>query len=121
MEHSVPKCKEIIALGMTEYKLLQLAASAVQYSQKGICQSVVRKCAFHMLPLLVCKPLALHSGGRGGLVEQRRVMLGTLRFMRERHIDVSYALGFVRILISKGYIARLVAVDGKLCGIMGFK
>lgn len=121
MEHLSARCKEIVALGMTEYKLLQLTASAVQHSQKGVCQNVVRRCAYHTLPLLPATPLALHSGGRGGLVNGHRVMLGTLCFMREKGVNVRYALGFVRILISRGYIVRLVSVDEKLAGIMGFK
>lgn len=121
MEHCTLKCKEIIALGMTEYKLLQLAGSAVQHSKKEICASVVRRCAFHTLPLLDALPLALHSGGRGAMVQGKLVMLGTVHFMREKHIDVQYAIGFVRILISRGYIARIITVDGKLAGVLGFK
>jgi hypothetical protein len=60
-------------------------------------------------------------GGECATIDGHVVLVGTLRFMRQNAIDVQFALGILRLFLARGYLVRLVAVDGCLAGVLPMK
>lgn len=114
------RLKEAVSLGMTDYKLFQLAASCVQGNNKRIAYAILHRCAYHNLPLLNGQKQD-SSKGYIAIINNQRIMVGSLSFMRKQNVNTQFALGILRNLISSGYIVRFVSVNGHLAGVLGFK
>ena len=55
------RCRDAVAFGMSEYRLLQLAASCVVYERHGVAEAILRRARLYDLPLLPalpCKPIS---------------------------------------------------------------
>ena len=178
------RCRDAVAFGLSEYRLLQLAASCVVCERHGVAEAILRRARLYDLPLLPalpCKPISADNaktasasatpaaqnahqthnppkadtpdeadtqpkaptphktaaapksargateealplrGGECATIDGHVVLVGTLRFMRQNAIDVQFALGILRLFLARGYLVRLVAVDGCLAGVLPMK
>ena len=104
-----------------EAKIIELAASAEQYSQHPLAQAIVAEALRRQLPL--CEPANFESHpGRGLSAEQagRRVVVGSAAYLRENAIDLDrvgdclHGLGTSRLSRS----AVFVAVDQVCVGVI---
>ncbi|MEG2405280.1 MAG: hypothetical protein RSC01_10210 [Oscillospiraceae bacterium] len=121
MEHSRLRCRDAVAFGMTEHTMIQLAASAVVHTDHGINKAIIRRARFFALPLLPATALLPAHGGDSAMVNGKKVQVGTLGFIRNEHVPVGIAPGIMRMYIRRGYLVRLVAVDGQLAGILAMR
>lgn len=113
------RLKEAVSLGMTDYKLFQLAASCVAGQTRRVALAILRRATFHDLPLLCANTIPTNNGYIA-IINDQKVMIGSLCFMRRHSVNTQFALGILRNLISEGYIVRFVSVNGHLAGVLGF-
>lgn len=114
------RLREAVSLGMTDYKLFQLAASCVQGSTRRIALAITRRSRYHNLPLLPAE-IKDNNNGYIAIINNQHVMVGSLSFMRRHDINMQYALGILRNFVSDGYIVRFVSVNGHLAGVLAFR
>ncbi|MDB5423384.1 MAG: copper-translocating P-type ATPase [Phenylobacterium sp.] len=106
------------AADQDESELLRLAASLERASEHPLADAIVRAAADRGLAL--SEPSAVDSPvGRGltGLVEDRRLLLGSGSFLREQGVDTAALDAEAEALRADGATAIFAAVDGKLAGV----
>jgi Cu+-exporting ATPase len=107
-----PEVTDLVALeGWSESALLRVAASAERYSEHPLGKAVVERAADMALPEAEAFQ-AVEGGGIRARVEGREVLAGTARLLGETHPEAER-------LAAEGKTTVLVAVDGKLAGVIG--
>jgi Cu+-exporting ATPase len=109
----------ITAPGIEEGELLRLAASLERASEHPLADAIVQ--AAKQRNLTLSEPAEFDSPvGRGvlGVVEQRRLVLGSPAFMKEQSVDTAGLEDQADVLRKDGATALFVAVDGKLAGVL---
>ncbi len=116
-----PTVTDVVALAdLPDSEVLRLAAGVERGSEHPLGAAVVRGAAERGLTLAPL-PTAFRSitgGGVEGLVEDRAVLVGSRRLLGERGISWDSAETRLRALESGGKTALLVAVDGRLAGLV---
>jgi len=116
-----PTVTDVVALAdLPDSEVLRLAAGVERGSEHPLGAAVVRGAAERGLTLAPL-PTAFRSitgGGVEGLVEDRAVLVGSRRLLGERGISWDSAETRLRALESEGKTALLVAVDGRLAGLV---
>ncbi|NOX61880.1 MAG: copper-translocating P-type ATPase [Chloroflexi bacterium] len=115
-----PEVTDIVPLnGFDEASLLEIAAAAEQGSEHPLGRSIVERAQALGLTL---KEVAEFSAVRGkGVVagiEGKTVLVGSRRLMADYGIDPSEAEETMRRLEDEAKTAMLVAVDGRLAGVV---
>ncbi|HEY8003582.1 MAG TPA: HAD-IC family P-type ATPase, partial [Phenylobacterium sp.] len=108
-----------VVAGQDEAGLLRLAASLERGSEHPLADAIVRAATDRGLAL--AEPSAFDSPvGRGvtGVVEGRRLLLGSDRYLTEEGVDASALAGEAEALRADGATAIFAAVDGKLAGLI---
>jgi heavy metal translocating P-type ATPase len=101
--------------GISSTELLRLAASLDQASQHIIAQAIVSEARLQGLHLAVPTEVADTPGeGLTGLVEDRRAIVGGVRFVEARL--PGYEASELRRLKSVGAVVVAVALDGRIAG-----
>jgi Cu+-exporting ATPase len=115
-----PSLTDIIALGNhTEDEVLRLAASAEKGSEHPLGESIVRAATERDLALSDPERFAAVPGhGIEAVVDDRRVVLGTLKLMADRGVAAGAAESLLEELSEQGKTAMVVAVDGELAGLV---
>jgi Cu+-exporting ATPase len=106
------------AEGRAEGDLLRLAASLERGSEHPLADAIVRAAVERSLVL--AEPSEVDSPvGRGiiGLVEGRRLMIGSERFLTDGGVDVQALAASAETLRADGATAIFVAIDGALGGV----
>jgi Cu+-exporting ATPase len=103
-----PKVTDVVALDISREELLRVAASVEQASEHPVASAVVEAANGAVLAP-VREFVALPGRGVEGVVEGRRVLVGTPELARERAIDLSR-------LALEGKAAFVVAIDGRAAG-----
>jgi Cu+-exporting ATPase len=109
----------ITAPGVEEGELLRLAASLERASEHPLADAIVQ--AAKQRNLTLAEPAEFDSPvGRGvlGVVEQRRLVLGSPAFMKEQGVDTAGLEDQADVLRKDGATALFVAIDGKLAGVL---
>jgi len=116
-----PAVTDVIALAdLPDSAVIRLAAGVERGSEHPLGAAVVRgaaECGLTLPPL----PTAFRSitgGGVGGLVEDRAVLVGSRRLLGERGIPSDCAETRLQALEAEGKTVLLVAVDGRLVGLV---
>jgi Cu+-exporting ATPase len=105
--------------GWSENSLLLWAASLEQASEHPLAEAIVNAAKEKNLELLpVTEFLAIAGQGAVGSVENKRVLMGNRRLMRESNIDVSEFIHEVFKLEQQAQTPMFLAVDDKLVGIV---
>jgi Cu+-exporting ATPase len=105
--------------GLDEQRLLQLAASVERLSEHPLGEAIVAAAAGR--GLVPTEPAGFESHtGRGvtGTVQGHRVTVGNLRLMTEVGIDPAPLAEMAEQLAGEGLTPVLVAVDGRVAGIV---
>ena len=99
--------------------LLQLIASAEQHSEHPLAQAILEAAEEEGLDLLPVSHFeAMVGRGLSAQVEDKRLLIGNERLMKENNIDSSAFQEQLLELSQKGKTAMFVAIDGQLVGIL---
>ncbi|MBI1730249.1 copper-translocating P-type ATPase [Candidatus Acetothermia bacterium] len=119
-----PQVTDIIRLnGMDEAKLLALAASAERGSEHPLAEAIVHEASKRGLKLSDPKQFSAQPGrGISALISENgqphQLILGNEKLMLEKKIELQEALSHINRLSDDGKTPMLIAVDGKLAGII---
>ncbi|MDQ2827602.1 MAG: heavy metal translocating P-type ATPase, partial [Chloroflexota bacterium] len=116
-----PAVTDVIALAdLPDSTVLRLAAGVERGSEHPLGAAVVRGAAERglALPSLPTAFRSITGGGVEGLVEGRAVLVGSRRLLGERSISSDGAETRLQAFEAEGKTALLVAVDGRLAGLV---
>ena len=112
-----PTVTDIVAVGMAEKTLLRLVAAAEAGSEHPLGEAIVRSAKERELDRPAARDFQAISGfGIEATVEDRPILIGTARFLRERGLEPDEAPA--RRLAEEGKTPVFVAVDGRPAGII---
>jgi Cu+-exporting ATPase len=105
--------------GFTADSLLSIAASIENPSEHPLARAIVSAAAEKRLPLSAASEFRAVSGrGIQGVVSGKRVVAGTVSFLREQGIEIPSERGAAEQEQSSAMTPVWVAVDGRLAGIV---
>jgi Cu+-exporting ATPase len=115
-----PALTDVVASdGFSEDELLRLAASAERGSEHPLGEAIVRGAQARGLHLSEARDFnAIAGHGIEAVVDDRRVLLGTARLMRQRQIALDGLDGRAEGLSRAGKTPVHVAVDGRIAGLL---
>lgn len=114
-----PEVTDIYSLVMTEQELLQLASSVESGSEHPLGRAITRAAVNRGQNLLAIDRFASITGrGVEATVEGRHVLVGSRKLLREKGIDPTPVEETVVRLENEGKTAMLVAVAGKVAGVI---
>ncbi|MSR36249.1 MAG: copper-translocating P-type ATPase [Gemmatimonadetes bacterium] len=115
-----PALTDLLPLGgWEEDEVLRWAAAAERGSEHPIAQAVVQAAAARGLTTGSASAFLAHAGaGVTATIDDRNVIVGTERFLRDWAIDPGAAAPLLERLGGKGKSPMLVAVDGALVGVL---
>lgn len=105
--------------GVDERELLRLAASAEADSEHPLGRAIVNHAVGLDLDLSVTEDFVGHTGkGIAATVEGQRLLIGTIRFLREQGSDAGLLAKEQTDLEADGKTVVLVASDGQMLGLI---
>ncbi|MGQ0797102.1 MAG: heavy metal translocating P-type ATPase [Methanobacteriota archaeon] len=114
-----PSVTDVVSLGSTEADLLRLAASAEKGSEHPLGEAIVRAARERGMPLDEPSDFEAIPGlGVRAQVSGRGVLLGNRALMAQAGIGIEAARTALDRLEAEGKTAMLVALDGRLAGIV---
>ena len=115
-----PSLTDLLPLGdLNRSDLLRLIASAEQHSEHPLAQAILEAAKEEGLDLLPVSHFeAMVGRGLSAQVEDKRLLIGNERLMKENNIDSSAFQEQLLELSQKGKTAMFVAIDGQLVGIL---
>ena len=113
-----PEMTDVRPLGnRTEEELLRLAASAEKPSEHPLAQAIVRGARERGIePTAAENFQAVPGKGIEAVVDGRRVLIGTRKWLEENDVDTAAAETAMETLEEQGKTVMLVAADGKPAG-----
>ncbi len=115
-----PVVTDVVALGLGERELLALAAGVQAGSEHPLARAVVEKASASGVEPEAARGLKSHTGlGVTASVGDRRAVIGNTALMEAQEIDFATAREPVDALEADGKTAIVVAVDGRIAGVMG--
>jgi len=107
------------APGFDEAQVVRLAASVERGSEHPLAAAIVKAAAERKLALGAVSDFDAPAGkGVIGMVDGKRLALGTSKFLAELNIDVSALANEAESLRCDGATAIFLGVDGKLAGLI---
>jgi P-type Cu2+ transporter len=114
-----PEVTDVVADGLSEHELLALAAAVERESEHPLAQAVVRRADEAGVPRLAATGFRNVPGhGTQANVDGRRVLVGNHRLMATEGIDLGDMGRRRDALAAAGRTAVLVAVDGRVSGVL---
>ncbi|MDI1240761.1 MAG: heavy metal translocating P-type ATPase [bacterium] len=115
-----PSLTDVVAFDFDENELLRLIASAEDSSEHPLASAIVAGAKERGLELVRAEKFnAVEGRGVEAVVDERSVLLGNERLMRERSISVDAGMTeTLTRLANEGKTPMFAAVDGKLAGIV---
>ena len=115
-----PEVTGMIGLEMPEKEVLRLAAAVERGSEHPLAEAIVRKAKEDGITLPLAEDFeAIPGRGAKATVEGRSVLIGNRAMMESSLVTVSDPGDHLGGMESQGWTAMLVAVDGRLAGIIG--
>ncbi|ASJ07269.1 heavy metal translocating P-type ATPase [Thermococcus pacificus] len=115
-----PEVTDVITFGMDEKELLKLVASAERRSEHPLGEAVVRKAEELGLELEEPEKFEAITGkGVRAVVSGREVLAGNRKLMVESGLNLDEVEETLRKLENEAKTAVIVAVDGKITGVLG--
>jgi Cu+-exporting ATPase len=106
--------------GWSDAELLRLAASVERASEHPLALAIVQAASERGIALVAPQDVDSPFGkGVTGAVDGRSVVIGNVRFLQEKSIDASALQADAEKLRVDGATAILVAVDGRIAGVIG--
>lgn len=110
----------IAAAGENEHEVLTLAASVEKNSEHPLAEAIVKGAiARGVTPVATEFFEALPGAGLTGVVNGKQIYMGTRKLMNQQQVDYQAFEAAMEQLESAGKTAMLLAVDGKLAGLVG--
>src|SRR5207248_600602 len=117
-----PRLVSVEATDIEENELLRLLASVEKVSEHPLAQAIVDGAAERSVRLADVHDFESIAGkGVQGSIDGRSVLAGTAKLMQERSIDISRVQSRSDALRREGQTVMLVAVDGRIAGLVGVK
>jgi Cu+-exporting ATPase len=115
-----PQVVAVVALpGFDEAMVLRFAASVERGSEHPLAAAIVQAAAARDLALTAARGFNASTGkGVVGMVEGKRLALGSAKFLAELNIDAAALAGEAERLRGDGATAIYLAVNGKLAGVI---
>jgi len=115
-----PKVTDIIAISpYSQEEVLWLAASAEHGSEHPLGEAIVKAASEKKLELSPASEFnAIPGHGVEALVEDKRLLLGNLRLIRERGLPLNGLEGEAGRLWAKGRTVMFLGIDNKVVGII---
>ncbi|HEY4162068.1 MAG TPA: heavy metal translocating P-type ATPase, partial [Dongiaceae bacterium] len=115
-----PRVTKIVVAGdLSETELLRLAAAVERASEHPLGQAIVAEAVARNLVLPKVENFDSPSGrGARGIVESKKIVLGSARFLKEEDIDTGALASHADSLRQEGATAIFIAVDGKIVGLV---
>ena len=115
-----PKVVAVVPLpGFDEAEVLRLAASVERGSEHPLAAAMVKAAAERKVELAKVEDFDAPAGkGVIGMIEKKRVALGTAAFLKELNIDPAPLAADAERLRADGATAVLLAVNGKPAGVI---
>jgi Cu+-exporting ATPase len=107
------------AAGFEETEVLRLAASLERGSEHPLGEAIIAGAAAQHLPLEdTVEFTAIPGHGVSGRVGTQSVLLGNVRLMQDRHLDITALTAAWERLAADGKTPMYVAVDGRVAGLV---
>ena len=114
-----PKITDIICENISKDELLLLAASAEKGSEHPLGEAIVRDAEEKNLKLKnVLNFEAIPGKGIKCSIEDKRILLGNYKLMKDKNINLKNLLATSEELASKGKTPMFIAIDEKIAGII---
>jgi len=114
-----PSLTDVVASGSDEGTVLRLAASLERGSEHPLGEAIVKGAEARGIALVDAKGFAAIPGhGVGGQVDDRDVIMGNAKLMRDRSISIDSLVPEWERLAEEGKTPMYVAADGKLLGLV---
>lgn len=114
-----PSLTDVVAKGVDETTVLKLAASLERGSEHPLGEAIVIGARTRKIELIDAKDFAAIPGhGVGGRVDERDVLLGNAKLMRDRGIAIDDFSPDWERLASEGKTPMYVAADGNVLGLV---
>ena len=114
-----PEVTDVIADGMTQEEMLALVAAVERESEHPLARAIADLATARGLPSLTATGFRNIPGqGASAQVQDRAVLVGNPRLMAAENVDLGTLAGRREELAASGRTAVLVAVDGRLAGVI---
>lgn len=114
-----PELTDVLAYGMEDAELLALVGAAEKHSEHPLAQAIVKGIADRGVTLTGADSFeAIPGFGIRAAVDGREVLVGTRRLLDQHQIPFDQAAEAMSRLEREGKTAMLVAVDGRLAGLV---
>lgn len=117
-----PKITDVVAIsGFTEDEILALDSAAEAKSGHPLSKAILEETEKRGLkiPENVEKFISIPGHGVEAVVEGKHILVGTVKLMRDRTIDIEPIQKDVDRLLSEGKTIMLLSVEGKVVGVAG--
>ncbi|MFM9938731.1 MAG: heavy metal translocating P-type ATPase [Hyphomicrobiaceae bacterium] len=114
-----PSLTDVVAKGSDEATVLRLAASLERGSEHPLGEAIVKGAEARNIAIVDAKDfVAIPGHGVGGRVDDRAVLLGNAKLMRDRGIAIDLLTADWERLAGDGKTPMYVAADGKALGLI---
>ena len=116
-----PKVTDIItALGFTKEEILRLDGAAEMKSGHPLSKAILEEAERRkiIIPTQIDKFSSISGHGIEAVVEGKHVLVGNLKLMKDRGVDPSLLQSEIDKLLNDGKTLMLIAIDGKMGGIV---
>ncbi len=109
----------VVAPSLTQDQLLRIAGSLEHFSQHPLAKAVLNECAQKNISLKEVKDFQSISGkGITGIVDSKKIIIGTSRFMKEQAIAFDEWNENIEVLEHQGKTVMVIAQEKELLGIL---
>jgi len=115
-----PSVTDIIeSEGFTKREILILSASAEKVSEHPLGEAILKKAREEKLSLLDAKDFKAIAGyGIEAIIDSKKILLGNLRLMEERQVNLDGLLIKAEELSAEGKTPMFLSIDGKAAGLI---
>lgn len=116
-----PKVTDVIAAhGFRNEEILRLNAAAESKSGHPLSKAILEEVERRKLdiPQQIEKFNSISGHGVEAMVEGKHVLVGNIRLMKDKNIDISLIQSELDKLLNEGKTLMLIAIDGKAAGIV---
>ncbi len=113
-----PEVTDIIPLEGSKEELLSLAASIEKGSEHSLAEAIVNAAGNKIILLKVSKFNAVAGHGVEGLVDGKKIYLGNRKLMERENVSLGSYIEQIEQLESDGKTVMMLALDGKLAGLI---
>jgi Cu+-exporting ATPase len=118
-----PRLSVVEVYGMDRERLLRIASAVEALSEHPLGKAVVQGAGPIDGKMIACSDFeAIEGKGVTGVVEGKRVHIGSLRLMEEIGVSIpEKAMDRVRDLQSRAVTVSVVSIDRKISGVLGIE